>query len=140
MRPYRGKRLDNGNWEEGWYIEVGGHSYIIPADATMYNGQLAEFQCEAPSDLLTDFIEVDPATVGQSIGLKDKNGKDLDWWKGDLFELFVGCSPFEIIYEQGCFVFISTSNRQFGRILCKDVTTWGELPKKIGNLHDKEAQ
>ncbi len=39
--------------------------------------------------------EVIPETVGQFIGLKDKNGKDLNWWKGDL----ISSPSSRVIYE-----------------------------------------
>lgn len=54
---------------------------------------------------------IDPETIGQSTGLKDKNGKDLDWWEGDLFRDSAGLKV--IIKDQGCFWFesILTKNK-----------------------------
>lgn len=52
---FRGKRLDNGEWERGWYCKVGHigteKDYIIPDYASAFYG-----------------IEVDPVTVGQYTG------------------------------------------------------------------------
>jgi hypothetical protein len=70
MRPYRGKRLDNGEWAYGYYLVIGGRSYI-------FNGCHGGKHCGEDSCIYLSFfdslIEVNPVTVGQSTGLKDKN-------------------------------------------------------------------
>ena len=70
MRQYKGKRIDNGEWVYGWYME---HPFKDdPADfrpVIVYD--------ERP-------YEVIPESVGQSTGLKDRNDQLLDWWGGDL--------------------------------------------------------
>jgi len=66
---FRGKRIDNdkgmwvdnGDWVEGFYFHRSSQHYIKMPH--IRNGV----------DVLTDY-EVDPATVGQYTGLKDKNG------------------------------------------------------------------
>ena len=66
MRPYRGKRIDNGEEVRGWYWcnEEAGDFYKGRHFIRSMNFQPAEFD-------YTDY-EVDPATVGQSTGRKDK--------------------------------------------------------------------
>lgn len=56
---FRGKRLDNGEWVYGFLIQ-----YL--------NGW---FICNFIGDAYQ--FEVDPSTVGQFTGLKDKNGKEI---------------------------------------------------------------
>ena len=68
----RGRRLDNQEWVEGyfvilkWYLDEKPIAVIIPEDATLY-----------PHGELCGFYHVDPETVGRFTSLTDKNGKKI---------------------------------------------------------------
>ena len=56
---YRGKRIDNGKWEKGYLYGIWERRYILWG---MTND-------------IPDMVEVDPSTICQCTGIKDKNGK-----------------------------------------------------------------
>ena len=59
---YRAKRTDNGEWVEGYYVYNEKH----------YIGVLCTEHNVVPA---ISWYEVDPSTICQCTGLKDKNGK-----------------------------------------------------------------
>jgi uncharacterized phage protein (TIGR01671 family) len=71
---FRGKRIDNGEWVEGYYIKAvhhwhkrGIHEDWIITGASANGGWFAIHKRHA----------IDPETVGQYTGLTDKNGKKI---------------------------------------------------------------
>ncbi len=79
MRKYRGL-TDTKQWVEGWYCQVGDRHCIISDDA-----QLMPTGIEVKYRSIDGFVEVDPETVGQETGIKDKNGKEEVYVGDDIY-------------------------------------------------------
>lgn len=83
MRNYRGKRKDNGEWVYGSPVKLLDGDVIIVSKAA----QTSIGHPHYPAVSLGQYSRVLPSTVGQQIGLKDKNGKEA--YDGDEIQVLV---------------------------------------------------
>ena len=115
---FRGKRLDNGEWEYGDLLQYDDGAVCIGVHSKNYTDDGFN------AGQYRHIVPVDENTVGQYTGLKDKNGKEI--YEGDI--LSDGAFTYEVRYEGTGFVMI----------LDGQVYTMDTRPTKIviGNIHD----
>ena len=95
MKPenikFKAKRLDDNSWVFGYFYEENGNTYII---------ENRQKESKLNRNLT---YQVDPSTVCQFTGLKDKNGKDV--WEGYYLKPINGSKAMKVIYKEGSFGF-----------------------------------
>lgn len=78
---FKAKRIDNGEWVQGYLFDdwfENGKIFIGGLVIEEYNGTA----CDDWNITGIDFYEVDPSTICQCTGMKDKNGKLI--WENDV--------------------------------------------------------
>ena len=100
---YRAKRIDNGEWIEGYLYGIWERRYILWG---MTND-------------VPNMVEVDPSTICQCTGLKEKNGKLI--WENDVVKATVRQNSlcqlstysyfYQVAYhEKNCYFYLKKKN------------------------------
>ena len=116
---FRGKRIDNGEWVEGYYVK---------AEKLDHSGD-EHFIIEYAADGKT--YEVIPETVGQYTGRIDKNGKKV--FEDDVVRIFYGQLDDDIckvVYSRGTLVGVLSDG------VLDSLPRRKEKLEVIGNIHD----
>lgn len=92
---FRGKRVDNGEWVEGYIVKLGKESFSDPERYGICNKAIPIGGSAVCYNLKIN--EVIPETIGQYTGLNDKNGTKV--FDGDC----IGCRENVVEYLDGTF-------------------------------------
>jgi len=112
----RGKRIDKNEWTYGYLFKFWERTYILWGTI---NG-------------IPNMIEVIPETVGQYIGLLDKNNKKI--YEGDIIHIGDKNIPYFIEWHDTGFM--GKALRAGDRI---GLAHWNNVTEVIGNIHEGEG-
>ena len=119
---FRGKRIDNGEWVEG--------NLFVPDE-----GHDAPTQICFGTNIVMITYDVDPDTVSEFIGLRDRNGKRI--FEGDIITANVGEREYEDEYLSNTNILVSFENGYFYpfAVAC-GWRSWVDDVEVIGNKWD----
>ena len=137
---YKAKRVDNKEWVQGVPFEVEGKTVILISDNEniLRVHYLEENMWEA--DIYA--VEVDPSTICQCTGLKDKNGKLI--WENDVVEIGEHEDTvnglYKVIYCENahCYALKRSVDFHYNFFTFSDLNGFETSSKVIGNIFDNK--
>lgn len=128
---FHGKRLNKGEWVEGFFAEK--KDPLLESDV-----RNAFILAQARGDFFATWFPVDPSTVGQYTGLRDKNGKRI--FEGDMVSTDIERPYLIVEFRDGCFMFnCNDGGEDYYDIMLpilKDPQSVYKYGEVIGNIHD----
>lgn len=123
---FRAKRLDNGDWVEG---------YLTMRPSAIQIGDYSPWYISVPPldpDDDGGYYNVDPATVGQYTGFKDKHGKRI--FERDLVKPFYdGSDDLVVVFRDGEF---QLCERLYKCRCGWALYSYGDDIEVVGNIYD----
>ncbi len=122
---YRAKQIDNGEWVHGYLLNIAKINAFICTGKIKLDGTLKGI-------VAPEMYAVDPSTICQCTGLKDKNGKLI--WENDIIR-YEGML-FVVKWNDACAHFTAYKVRE--RTRCTPVINSGtmKITEVIGNIFD----
>lgn len=122
---FKAKHIMLNKWYEGYYIKIGILHYI----------------CIAEEDSSFRFIEIEPSTLCQYTGLKDRNGDKI--WENDIVVLPGEDEYFKLWWEADTARFVMTSDSfevDFDNFWSYEIEVVGNVfnnPELVGDPNDE---
>lgn len=117
---FRGKRIDNGEWVEGFLLKE--CNYVTCS----WNLGI-EYKTDKFGKFAYDVAEVDVETIGQYTGKTDKNGTKI--FEGDIIQGFMDYGPAGYLERVVCIYWNDECGYQWNYFLLDTIEV-------IGNEHD----
>lgn len=139
---FKAKRLDNGEWVEGYYVERDNKSWIYPAGNQVISKSLARelrpfHSAKSTQRIMKEVFPVDPSTVCQYTGQVDYESEE-PIFCDDLLKSQNGMEHIYVVgFENGGYFARERGETGIGTPLTIENIGWLML-KRIGSIHDGE--
>jgi len=133
---FRGKLKDKDptvskRWAYGGLFYVGERAFIVLDDVELLTAEDTGYT----GNLIDDFVEVIPESVGQFTGSYDINGKS-EIYEDDLLSHFGHtkyATLWRVFFQGGCFQVKEVKTKRIKRL--QEILNYVDTPEKIGNIH-----